>query len=570
MKKALCLTLCALLLAGTVGCSLFQVLDGPGMEYHAPDTPTETPAETPTGPAVPNETTASGWHVATDYSAYAPRDALPAANYTRLSDDPIADLAAGNYGAIFPFAGAPLYSSSEDGYSYLNGRYYGFVTEQGQIVCDPVYTAVSPLRLYDYTEGSTVALPVWTYSRTGEIYTESYTDEDSGEVYEWQEGTEYYGVAALDGSFALPCEYRGVNGFDGGFVCYRSWDRPDFEVYDLQGKLLFQAQDLTFLDLSEYVSVDCSDGVFLLHNNGLTYAADAQGKLLFEPMKDVGAFSNGLAAASLDGVRYGYIDKSGRWVIPAGYDSASIFRNGYATVEQGERRSVIDTSGKVQFTVSGGYLSESGGGYYCFSPRDDSGERYYTADGKLVLEGAPNESWYRLKDDVFYCNDYESDSGVRIRKLSTGKELFVENVGYLYDTRMSEMDPGNNELYYNGQPCYVAQCWIPDPDDEYGGGHYACTFISEDLEILDAREDLDFYTLSDYFTGKLYMLMRRTGSGLRICQDQSGSTVCTLGDDDSLMLMNGWMQKTDVYCARLVDPAGKEVFCYPLLAALED
>ena len=56
-------------------------------------------------------------------------------------------------------------------------------------------------------------------------------------------------------------------------------------------------------------------------------------------------FSDGLAAVKVGG-RFGYIDKTGRVVIPLQFDSAGEFSDGVAEVEVGGEFGYINTSGK--------------------------------------------------------------------------------------------------------------------------------------------------------------------------------------------------------------------------------
>ena len=81
-------------------------------------------------------------------------------------------------------------------------------------------------------------------------------------------------------------------------------------------------------------------------------------------------FSEGLAAVSLDGEKYGYIDKTGEFVIPPIYDRWAIdnlmrevtetpeelmqFHNGYAMIANAEEgwAAYIDKTGKEVFRFS--------------------------------------------------------------------------------------------------------------------------------------------------------------------------------------------------------------------------
>ena len=59
---------------------------------------------------------------------------------------------------------------------------------------------------------------------------------------------------------------------------------------------------------------------------------DKSGKLVIPArFDDADSFSDGLAAVSIDG-KYGYIDKAGEMKIPASFDCATAFRNGLGIV----------------------------------------------------------------------------------------------------------------------------------------------------------------------------------------------------------------------------------------------
>ena len=98
---------------------------------------------------------------------------------------------------------------------------------------------------------------------------------------------------------------------------------------------------------------------------------DIQGKKLFDrTFAEAMPFSEGLAAVSLDGEKYGYIDKTGEFVIPPIYDRWAIdnlmwevtetpeelmqFHNGYAMVANAEEgwAAYIDKTGKEVFRFS--------------------------------------------------------------------------------------------------------------------------------------------------------------------------------------------------------------------------
>ena len=95
-------------------------------------------------------------------------------------------------------------------------------------------------------------------------------------------------------------------------------------------------------------------------------AVDVSGEILI-PMGTysyIGDFSQGLAPVAVGGeyhsycehvvdAKQGFIDESGKLVIPTIYDRAYPFAEDYAVVETGDTTSVIDKSGAVTGTVSG-------------------------------------------------------------------------------------------------------------------------------------------------------------------------------------------------------------------------
>jgi hypothetical protein len=84
---------------------------------------------------------------------------------------------------------------------------------------------------------------------------------------------------------------------------------------------------------------------------------DAGGKLAVQPLfAEVGGFSEGLASATLDDeavtagqkdVKSGYIDTTGKYVIPPQFDFAYDFSDGMAQISTGGRGGYVDKSGRA-------------------------------------------------------------------------------------------------------------------------------------------------------------------------------------------------------------------------------
>lgn len=119
---------------------------------------------------------------------------------------------------------------------------------------------------------------------------------------------------------------------------------------------------------------------------------DRTGKIVI-PLKfeSVGDFYNGRAVAlfrsgttakscNAKGGKYGYIDRTGEVVIPPQFDEASDFSEGLAVVKIGEKSGYIDVSGK--FVINEPKFSE---GLAIFRSRDNGLYGYINKTGKFVI-----------------------------------------------------------------------------------------------------------------------------------------------------------------------------------------
>ena len=103
------------------------------------------------------------------------------------------------------------------------------------------------------------------------------------------------------------------------------------------------------------------EGLAAVNLAGTWKYINESGKVLFDAGKAVlvGDFWEGLAAVhfrecSIDGgdLRSGYIDRTGKQVLPVQYTSVSRFRNGLASVMMDEgNQTYVDRTGKPIFTV---------------------------------------------------------------------------------------------------------------------------------------------------------------------------------------------------------------------------
>lgn len=87
--------------------------------------------------------------------------------------------------------------------------------------------------------------------------------------------------------------------------------------------------------------------LFWIRENGKYGYIDKTGKVVIPPQfENTMGFSEGLAATKLNG-KYGYIDTTGKWVIEPKFDFTYKFSEGLAMVRIGKKFAWIDRSGKI-------------------------------------------------------------------------------------------------------------------------------------------------------------------------------------------------------------------------------
>lgn len=129
----------------------------------------------------------------------------------------------------------------------------------------------------------------------------------------------------------------------------------------------------------------------------------------------VALFRSGTTAKSCDakGGKYGYIDKTGEVVIPPQFDKASDFSEGLAVVKVGGKSGYIDVSGNFVIPFGGSKFSE---GLAAVQARDSRLVGYINKTGKFVI--APR----------FYIA-YEFENGLADVVEMNGKEGLIDKTG---------------------------------------------------------------------------------------------------------------------------------------------
>ena len=182
-----------------------------------------------------------------------------------------------------------------------------------------------------------------------------YTIEGFHEGITWRghSGGSGYGAFDKNGNIIIPPHSYAIESdptvmdFSDG----AAWARKDnrWHAVDNTGKYLFTLEKN--LVPEEDGKSDFHEGLARVYDKETKKYGyvDKTGKVVipFEHDYQAGNFYDGLAVAyDATNAYYGYMDKTGKIVIPCQYAGAKDFVNGFAVVNQGNRWTVIDTTGK--------------------------------------------------------------------------------------------------------------------------------------------------------------------------------------------------------------------------------
>ncbi|MGE0637887.1 MAG: WG repeat-containing protein [Bacteroidia bacterium] len=188
-------------------------------------------------------------------------------------------------------------------------------------------------------------------------YNKVYEPQPDTDIEFFRDKFEIWGIKNLKGEVLCPPKYDHFEGFYGGvsFV----WGKGGAALIDRTGKELTPYQYSNFNDFSEGVALVSSDCDENGENCKYSYI-DKTGKTVLElPAKyaSAGSFYDGLAVVSaivegngeaMSDYRYGYIDITGKEVIPPTFTNAGDFRYNRAPVESEDYKvGYINKAGKL-------------------------------------------------------------------------------------------------------------------------------------------------------------------------------------------------------------------------------
>lgn len=198
----------------------------------------------------------------------------------------------------------------------------------------------------------------------------------------------YFGYIDKAGSWVIEPNFGHAGGFKNGLAPVRVTGGSGF--IDKTGKIVIDAQYEKVKGFHEGIAVvseRCE------HLDCVSTIIDSSGQTLTpEVFFDVGNFSMGLAWANTNQYfRYGYIDKSGKWVIPQKFDSAMQFSEGLAQVAFEGKFGFIDSSGNWVIQPKFDYIYASGfseGLVRVKTQGDKSKIGFMDKVGRMVIEPA--------------------------------------------------------------------------------------------------------------------------------------------------------------------------------------
>lgn len=165
-----------------------------------------------------------------------------------------------------------------------------------------------------------------------------------------------WGYIDTTGKLAIPLKFTHAESFSERLAAVAEGDRTGF--IDHTGKILF--------DVPLDVTLGFHEGVVGALFRGSVAYFDSTGKKLATPPIDYGpksnSFAEGLVALETKG-KYGYVDKTGKIAIPATFEDAEDFSEGFAAVRVPMELSWCpqdDSGSRVGSTKKWGYIDKSG------------------------------------------------------------------------------------------------------------------------------------------------------------------------------------------------------------------
>ena len=407
------------------------------------------------------------WNVRTDYQGLTPY-MTPHTMHTRLNEGPLSELIPSNeYGMLLPYASASLRSDGS-----LRAAKYGLVTIEGMIVTDLIYNNVDKgFSRYSYGVYHPAAPPPPAYRLVVNV---------PGSETPWGGVQSKIAACALDGRWVTPFEYEDVIFEEKVIVMVRDFETFDMDVYDYNGRLLYNTLALDWMAYiskdewlgSFFYSISEGYGVVPLNNGTYAFIDILTGRARYTEYVWANPFSNGFASVAVSAENdemtsdlWGFIDKNFELVIPCKYAQPSWFAYERAVVQLPDSsQQIIGTRGETLFHAPSGYSIErhnDGPGFVLHGRHgEDRLPTFYTND--LVEISLPtrvqSQSGYiylRYTGGGWYVCDF--DGGIML--FMADKEYFFPDMWhisytddkYIIYSEYSETGQGSGVMTIDGR-----------------------------------------------------------------------------------------------------------------------
>jgi|GEM_PF-5731746 len=535
------------------------------------ETSSATAAET--SPAAAAETLPSGLQVITDYSRLTPYEP-PEEIYTRRSADPVNSLApADDYGSLYPYTGDVLYSLSAAGYSEELATRMGFTDEKGELVTDPCYRYIQPVR------------DIWTgtvfpyYYMTGEYRAMPSASQDSQNENDGNNGYSPMTVASADGKWVSADDYLEITCGDGYFFAAK----PDtsFDLIDSDGTVILRSEDMDQSLVSNrnlYGSGRISGETLCLNlKDGFSFFSLDGGKLC-GPYADAGIFSEGMAPAAVkqgQHLLYGYISDTGDWLIRPQFTAAEPFKNGRAAAKLDNIPVIIGTDGEVLLradknTGTGARFTQEDYGFH-LTWFDNSAKTYqnlyYDRDLKPLLSDSSYKGFSMIgkSEDGYlaYRILHFSESG-NVAEITDGKKMlsFSDAVN-VYPFSSRRKDKGRPETY-------LLVNLGPDSTRKTEATHWK--LLDHSLDTIIEGNGKYHQSFLDSVTGRFYFAFSsKDDEGTVTVYDPERKKLFRIARNIRISeVMNGMFRVRDSFSSGYLDSTGKWIFRISLMNALAD
>ncbi|MCS7075484.1 MAG: WG repeat-containing protein [Bacteroidia bacterium] len=160
-----------------------------------------------------------------------------------------------------------------------------------------------------------------------------------------------YGFINTEMKIVIPCEYDNAIAFKQGYAMVKKGDY--WQAINKKGEFVSEHQ------------VAVTEGMARIKRESLwTFMSVDNEKLITEPkFEEARLFQEGLSAV-LYHQKWGFIDKTGNFTIPAEYEKVSDFVHGYARVQKNKYWGIIDKQGKITVPFEYEFIDECKNGFY--------------------------------------------------------------------------------------------------------------------------------------------------------------------------------------------------------------